>query len=154
MRRRIIGRIQVLNNGKGHYLDFLRNLTPQALLLSFVFVAGSKLTFSAFDCSNWFQTAVFYVLLLGFLAAAYANISNFREKCFRGLVTWNRRVKILIGKKDIKKSKQLFAILAATFSRKSVEFIEFLVVSFLFPILLVVVLVAAFNSATIMLKKG
>ncbi len=153
-KKSIRDRIQLLNKGKGHYLDYLRNLAPQALLLSFVFVTGSKLNFCVIDFSNCLQTSLFYVLLLGFLIAAYANITNFLDKGFRGLVTWNRRVKTLIDKKGMKRSKQLFVFYWAIFSRKHVEFIEFTIVTFLYQILLVMVFVVAFNSAALILKKG
>ena len=67
----------LLTDGRGPFLDFLRNLTPQALLLSLAFISGSKLDLSTFDLSNWAATFVFVMFLVMAVLAGFANASLF-----------------------------------------------------------------------------
>lgn len=70
-----------LTSGRVHLLEFLRNLGPQAVLLSLGLLAGIKLDFGKIDLSNWFATGLFWMFILIFCLCAYANISLFIERC-------------------------------------------------------------------------
>lgn len=56
---KVTERIQLLNGGRSHYLEFLRNLTPQIVLFSIVLLLGHNLDFTRFDPDNWVATALF-----------------------------------------------------------------------------------------------
>lgn len=62
-----------------YYLEFIRNLTPQAFILAIAFVLGSKFTFSL-DFDNTIPTIFFGALLWMWGYAAYANISLYLER--------------------------------------------------------------------------
>lgn len=44
--------MHLLNAGRATFLEFLRNLTPQALILSIAIIAGMKLDFTRINLSN------------------------------------------------------------------------------------------------------
>lgn len=70
----------ILDEGRAAFLDFLRNLTPQVLLLSLTFVVGAKLDLGKFDTSNWAQTLVFLSFLVTAVLAGWANTTLFISK--------------------------------------------------------------------------
>lgn len=67
--------------GRKPLLDFLRNLTPQILMLTVALVAGSKLNFNKFDLSIYgvMRTLPFAACLFVFVAALCANFSTLIE---------------------------------------------------------------------------
>jgi hypothetical protein len=69
--------IRIIGGGCKAYLEFLRNLTPQILLLGFTIHVGKQLSFTSVDFSNWLQTLIFFVLLISFLFAFIINYSVF-----------------------------------------------------------------------------
>ena len=79
-KRRKTNLLQILNDGRAGYLEFLRNLTPQAVIFSLVLIVGSKLDFTTLDFSNTPQTAVFGTLLFMWGYSAWSNSTIFMEK--------------------------------------------------------------------------
>lgn len=71
--------MKILGKGRPLFLEFLRNLTPQILLLAFGLTLWVRLDFHHFDFRNWFNTVVFYACALTFLLAISANIIQFIE---------------------------------------------------------------------------
>lgn len=69
-----------MREGRPAFLEFLRNLTPQILLLSLALLVGRKLDFSTFDWSNSTPTLIFFTFLIISLMAAWANATLFIEK--------------------------------------------------------------------------
>ncbi|WP_338761626.1 hypothetical protein [Massilia sp. METH4] len=67
----------LLTDGRTIFLEFLRNLTPQALLLSLAFVTGSRLDLNEWDLSNWAQTFIFLMFVALALLSGIANASLF-----------------------------------------------------------------------------
>lgn len=67
----------LLTDGRTIFLEFLRNLTPQALLLSLAFVTGSRLDLTEWDLSNWAQTFIFLMFVALALLSGIANASLF-----------------------------------------------------------------------------
>lgn len=70
-----------LGLGRKPLLDFLRNLTPQILLLTVALIAGSKLNLEKFDISIYgvLRTLPFAACLFVFFAALFANFSTLIE---------------------------------------------------------------------------
>ena len=73
-----------------HYLDFLRNLTPQVVLASLALVIAMKLDFNKLDISNWMQTAGFLIYLLAFGWSFWANATLFLERLFPEFSEWRK----------------------------------------------------------------
>lgn len=70
----------ILGEGRTAFLDFLRNLTPQVLLLSLAFVVGAKLDLDKIDMGNWLHTLVFLSILITAVLAGCANTTLFISK--------------------------------------------------------------------------
>lgn len=71
--------MSILGEGRGPFLEFLRNLTPQVLLLAFALSVWVGLDFTTFDLSNWATTLAFYVCAITFVLAVLANMNQFLE---------------------------------------------------------------------------
>ncbi|SHN36114.1 hypothetical protein SAMN05192549_108135 [Duganella sacchari] len=70
----------IMKEGRAAYLEFLRNLTPQILMLSLAFFLGRKIDFTKFDWSYATPTFIFYAFMIIAVFAAYANATLFMEK--------------------------------------------------------------------------
>ena len=67
----------LLGEGRGAFLEFLRNLTPQFLFLGVAIKIGLGLDFTAWDTSNWFETFVFVACAALFTVSFFANSKHF-----------------------------------------------------------------------------
>lgn len=74
--------IRIVRVGRKAYLEFLRNLTPQILLLGFAIHVGKQLDFTSIDFSNWLQTLIFWVLFISFGFAFFINYFSLLSECF------------------------------------------------------------------------
>ncbi|WP_444922363.1 hypothetical protein ACJJID_08650 [Microbulbifer sp. CnH-101-G] len=63
----------ILREGRKDFLDFLRNLTPQILILSLVIMCGVQLDFTVIDFSKTGLTFIFWVLVALWGMAFWAN---------------------------------------------------------------------------------
>ena len=71
--------MHLLKNGRAAFLDYLRNLTPQALLFTMAVLASNRLEPTCCYWENTGQTALFlFFMLIGF-AAVWASASVFIE---------------------------------------------------------------------------
>ena len=71
--------MHVLGVGRQAFLEFLRNLTPQALLLAFALTLWIQLDFGHFDLSNWANTLTFFLCTATWILAVLANVVQFME---------------------------------------------------------------------------
>ena len=69
--------MHLLGVGRQAFLEFLRNLTPQALLLAFGLNLWMQLDFHQLDMRNWAKTAAFYICFMTWASAVFANMSQF-----------------------------------------------------------------------------
>jgi hypothetical protein len=152
-KRKFTERVQLLGKARAHYLEFLRNLTPQILLFSFVLISGSKLDFAVIDVTNWHGTLLFYLLITYFGLAVYANSSLFYEKCFNRNSILARRVSLVIKRKKYPPHRWAAVQLCEVWKRRKVEFIEMLVVFYLLQVALAVVVVIGIRTAMQFLNK-
>jgi hypothetical protein len=67
----------ILGEGRQAFLEFLRNLTPQVLLLVVALSTWVRLDFSTFDASNWRATSAFFACATTLLFAVVANALQF-----------------------------------------------------------------------------
>lgn len=72
----------ILGLGRPAFLEFLRNLTPQVLLLVVSLSLWVRLDFTEFDLSNWPSTLVFYACVLTLVSAVVANMMQFIDNYF------------------------------------------------------------------------
>lgn len=110
----------ILKDGRAAYLEFLRNLTPQILMLSLAFFLGRKIDFTRFDWAYTTPTFIFYSFLLIAIFAAYANATLFMEK-------YSSRLQVRRGIQRIIKTqvgKKRWAMQLAYFRRKWIVLLE------------------------------
>lgn len=74
--------MKILGEGKPAFLEFLRNLTPQVLLLAVALTLAVQLDFSEFDLSNWWSTAAFFACAAVLCFAVLANTLQFIESYY------------------------------------------------------------------------
>lgn len=139
--------MHLLNDGRAAFLEFLRNLTPQAVILSIAIVSGMKLDFTRINLANTGPTLIFWLLVAIWGMAAWANNSLFLEKS-------------LISVRPISRASRLFSLqgltgirltaanLAYSWRNKRIIFIELVVLMVIVEFGLVVVAVSAIFSAS------
>ncbi len=145
---RKIERIKVVGSGKKFYLEFLRNLTPQVLLFSFVLIVGRKLDFSTIDLGNWLQTAIFFVLLIAFIAAVYANYHQLFSGCYSGFGKWSDKIRAASAWNNRNGMDRVKFVLCAILRTRKLELAEILFVVFFLQVVIAIIVVTAIGSAT------
>lgn len=147
-KQKLTDRLQLFNGGRAHYLEFLRNLTPQIILLSITLLIGAKLDFSRFDIGNWLPTTLFFFLFGSFALAFYANSTLFYERCFSNLIQWRLELFDSLNAQEIKGWRRFFEKLRALWKEKLVEALEVMVVIWFFQIAFAIVIVMSLHSAS------
>lgn len=69
--------MKILGQARLPFLEFLRNLTPQVLLLAVVLPFWLQLDFTTFDASNWAATLMFFACATTLFLAVVANTLQF-----------------------------------------------------------------------------
>jgi ABC-type multidrug transport system permease subunit len=69
----------IFTTGRAAFLEYLRNLTPQILIITAAIIFGSDLDINRFDLSNTKASLPFVLAMATFFAAAIANMLNFFE---------------------------------------------------------------------------
>lgn len=143
--------MHILKDGRSSYLEFLRNLTPQTVVLSFALIAGYRLELSCCYSENSKQTAIFICFLAIWLLAVWANSSLFIEKHLISAERINRASRLLI-RADVKGWKNLWALLRFAWHNERTIFWEATLVFIVVEFGLVVVVMSAIGAATTFLK--
>jgi hypothetical protein len=74
--------MHVLEGGRKAFLEFLRNMTPQILLLALALTISTRLNFHEFDASNTPTTFFFFSLVfLAVIGMAANSVNFFAEYC-------------------------------------------------------------------------
>lgn len=136
----------LLKDGRVAFLEFLRNLTPQALLLSLAFVAGARLELSQWDLTNWAQTFVFFMFLALALLSGIANAS-----LFIGRFTPMTRVRRAFVRFDSRAYRKLVPKLCYAMRKKGI-FLEAAFVLLSVELGIVAVFVTAMKTAETMVR--
>ena len=145
-------RLQLLNNGREHYLNYLRNLTPQILIFSIVILAGRKLDFTRFDFNNFEATLLFFILLGSFMLAVYANSTIFYEHCFSELKEWIAELDASLKAQNITRFQRFLLKIKAVWHERLLELSEVIILLWFPPITLAVVIGMSIPSALNILK--
>ncbi|AYF20052.1 hypothetical protein ACJO2A_23445 [Vibrio parahaemolyticus] len=140
--------MKFIRSGRKHYLEFLRNLTPQVLLLSFALTVGSRLNFGVFDLSNWLPTAIFFVLLIAFLSAFYANCCQFVAGVYGDFGRWSDKIGRAAASNGRAGRRRIMFIICALWRYKKIVFLEVIFIVFFIQIAFSIVTVSAILAAT------
>ena len=151
--KKLSNRIHILNGGREAYQNFLRNLTPQVLLLYSALVLSTKLDFKRFDLDNWQVTLAFFILLVAFGVAAWINSSNLYRSITDRLEKWQLKIGKKLDRHEITgRRRRSAARLYAVLKKKRVEFLEFMLVIFFLQTALAIVVAQAILSADTVLR--
>lgn len=149
---RIVANLHIVNEGRLPLLNYLRNLTPQAIILSFALIAGSKLEPRLFYWENTELTFSLFCFLAISLFAIWANSSIFMEEY---LATYNKNINDeSLRQKEIgvKGLKHLWTMLSFTWNNERQILYEVIIVYVIVQYGLVIVLMSAIGSATAFLN--
>ena len=137
----------LLTTGKGAFLEFLRNLTPQILLFSIAIVMATKLDLKRFDLSNTWGTLPFLMVIGVFLCAAIANMLMFFEKSCESLDWVNDESKRLHND-GIKGWMHIKALARLLIARNKALFLELLIAGLVVQVGFAAVFFASIQGAT------
>ncbi|WP_415893876.1 hypothetical protein ACMXYN_05630 [Neptuniibacter sp. PT8_73] len=140
--------MKFMHSGRKHYLEFLRNLTPQVLLLSFALTVGSRLNFGVIDLSNWLPTSIFFVLLIAFFSAFFANSYQFVAGVYGDFGRWSDRISSAAASNAKVGRERILFITTALWRSKKMVFLEVVFILFFIQIAFSVVTVSAMLAAT------
>ena len=116
----------ILTSGKEHYLGFLRNLTPQILLLSIAIVMATELDINRWEPSNWRASLPYLFVITTFVLAAVANIFDFIEKTCTSFASIDTELQAM-KKCDATWSKRFKTMLSLLWTKSKFAFIEALI---------------------------
>jgi hypothetical protein len=144
--------MQIFKNGRDAYLDFLRNLTPQAVIFSIALISGYGLEPTCCYPENLMKTMVFFVFLSMGMAAVWVNSSRFIEKYLVSADILNKVARRL-QKNGVKGFRNLRGVLKYSWRKERIIFVEVVVVFVIIEFGLVIVIFSAINAATTMFKN-
>jgi hypothetical protein len=153
-KQKILKRLQLLNGGRSHYLDFLRNLTPQGFLFSFSLLLAVKLDFMRFDPSNFDITLIFFVIFSAFAVSVYSNSTLFYERCFSDWSKWLIRKHKMIRLEGGGRLRRFIEILKSIWRERFVEFIEVAIAVFFLQLALLLVIATGMQSVAKVLQAN
>jgi len=132
------------------FLGFLRNLTPQALILSCALVAGYKIRPPYCCLENVMPIVIFFCLLILWFAATLANLLFFIESSYQ-LKRLNRASKLLVGL-GITGFGHFRALLSYSLRKQRMIFVEVPIAFIVVLFGLVVSMISAIGAATTLSK--
>ena len=144
--------ISILRHARKSYLEFLRNITPQILLFSFVLFLGQKLDFTSFDISNFFQTAIFYVLVIALIIAFASNCTLLFESMYPNSEKWFRRNFLRSRRQSNSKTSAVLHVMKTLIIKKYLAVLEFILVFFFLQVCFAIVAVAGIRAAVSMVQ--
>jgi hypothetical protein len=151
--KKFSNRLELLNGGRRAYLEFIRNLTPQAVLCSFVLLLGSKLGFH-YEPDNTILTFLFIIILGAFVVAVHANSTLFYENGFSNWKRWLSKTDGLLKIRRVSLGRRIIAKLIAIWRNRLIEFLEVTVALYFVQVALVIVIFFAMQSASVILKAN
>ena len=150
-RKKIADRLELLNGGRSAYLEFLRNLTPQGLLFSFILLLGSKLGFH-YSPDNTIPTFLFFMLFGMFGMAVHANSTIFYERGFANWKRWLSKMDGFLRIRRLSRGQRVAAKIKAIWRNRLIEYIELNIALYFIQVALGIVIFSATQSAHVILK--
>jgi len=146
-----IDHMHIFKDGRAPFLEFLRNLTPQAVVLSFALIAGHRLQLSCCDPGNVKLTLLWVCFSLIWFVSVWANSSLFIEKYLVSVKRIDDEAKRL-SNGGVKGFRNLRALLTFAWRHERLIFLEAVFVFAVVEFGLVVVSLSGISSATAILK--
>jgi hypothetical protein len=138
--------MHIVGSGRDAFLEFLRNLTPQALLLSAGIIILSLIKRPYMSWANFGYWLLFASLLSIVFLAATANTWKFLDNAFSGS-SWARKTTRRIKSRAAKPHRRSLLFLLATWRYKRVMFWEFTVaVAIIYACLIATLSMATHNT--------
>lgn len=119
--------MHILGAGRSAFLEFLRNLTPIALIGSVAVVAGYRLDFARFDAANWRMTAEFVFCTVTAILAFFANLIGFMERSLSAPQGLEQEIKSMTLEGSSTRAR-LWMLVSYTWNHKPLMFVEIAVV--------------------------
>jgi len=119
--------MHILGPGRPAFLEFLRNLTPIALIGSVAVVAGYRLDFGRWEPENWRMTAEFLFCTTTAVLAFLANMIGFIERSLSTPQGLEETIKAMTLDGRSTRAR-LWMLVAYTWNKKPVMFLEIAVV--------------------------
>lgn len=141
----------ILKEGRAAFLEFLRNLSPQVLLLTIAAISSHNLTFTCCYAANaklTFLAICFYVV---WGAAVWANTSLFIKNCLAPAKTFDDESRRLVYA-GVRGWRNMRAVLVFAWQNERWIFLQILVIAVVVEIALVMVMLTAIGSANSLLK--
>lgn len=137
----------IFSNSKEAFLEFLRNLTPQILLLSIALVQSTNLDLRKFDIKNFLGTVPFILVITVFIAAMVANMFVFIEKSVQSIQTIDAKSQELHAQ-NIKGAQHLSELFKSLWKIKKVLVFELISVALIIEIGMFAVFIGAIPTAS------
>lgn len=141
----------ILREGRTAFLDFLRNLSPQVLLLTIAAISSHKLTFTCCYASNAKLTFLAICFYFVWGAAVWANTSLFIKNCLVPAKTFDDESRML-AYAGVRGWRNTRAVLVFAWKNERSIFLEILIIAVVVEIALVMVMLTAIASANNLLK--
>jgi hypothetical protein len=143
--------MHIFKEGRAPFLEFLRNLTPQTVVLSLALIAGHRLRPTCCHMDGAAETMLFVCFLVIWLASVWANSSLFIEKYLVSVKRINRASKLFV-RSGFKGLKNFAILLKFTWRNQRLIFIEIIFVFVVVEFGFAAVTMSAVGSATTLLN--
>ena len=144
--------MHILNAGRGAFLEFLRNLTPQVLMLSLIFIWSRQFNFRELDIGNAWNTIVFFLFVAVFALAAIANSLHFMDSALSS-TDWLETEAARIRTEEVTLWQRLLMLAKTITLKKPVLLIEMIVAMLVVQIGLLAMITSGILSAVRLLTQ-
>jgi hypothetical protein len=135
------------SNFREPVLGYLRNLTPQALLLSIAIIMGMKIDFTKWDLANTSATLSYFGVMGTFMFALTANMMKFIEDTCRSIKKIDDAA-IELKKSGVKGIKYWYSLGKLLLQQSKFFLVEYFVAMIVVNVGFLAVFVVAVQSAT------
>lgn len=142
----------LVKEGRKDFLEFLRNLTPQVMIFSLVVISGVQLDFSTIDFSRTGLTIIFWILVLLFLTAFWANTSLFIDRAVESRPSVKRAFGLLSRK--VRSFRLLRAKIVYAWRKNRIIFLEAVIIATIVEFSLVIVVLYGAKYAAGFISSG
>lgn len=116
----------IFGEGKRALLDFVRNLTPQIVLVALPIVLSAQIDFGRIDLSNWPSTLGFYSCIFVLAAATWANFTLFIDASLEAVGRYQRVTRVMV-RADARRARVLGQLLRTIWKRQKTLFLDLVV---------------------------
>ena len=148
--KKITDRLQLLNDGRFHFHDFLRTMTPQIILWTVTLFALARIDWTSFDFDSLSRTLPLLFLLVAAIYASVTSLFIFIYRCFADFFEWRLKLIKSLCDQGITGRRRVFAICHTMCKERLIEMLEMLMAALFLPIFIAVVLSTSIHSARIM----